>query len=114
MQLVKKTTISQIQILLTTETTPEESEIANVPHFEEQVMAAAGMEQAPESRIRVIASNSHEAKERRKKHVALSEIRRYQKSTELLIRKLPFQRLVRDICQGHFLSALTSNSNLLL
>lgn len=29
--------------------------------------------------------------------VALQEIRRYQKSTELLIRKLPFQRLVRDI-----------------
>ena len=28
--------------------------------------------------------------------VALREIRRYQKSTELLIRKLPFQRLVRD------------------
>ena len=26
-----------------------------------------------------------------------SEIRRYQKSTELLIRKLPFQRLVREI-----------------
>ena len=77
-------------------------------------MVAAGTEQAPESRIRVIASNSHEAKERRKKHVALSEIRRYQKSTELLIRKLPFQRLVRDICRGHFLSTLTSNSNLLL
>ena len=31
--------------------------------------------------------------------VALREIRRYQKSTELLIRKLPFQRLVREICQ---------------
>src|SRR5271154_4790536 len=31
--------------------------------------------------------------------VALREIRRYQKSTELLIRKLPFQRLVRDIAQ---------------
>nr|5Z23_A Chain A, Histone H3.1,Histone H3-like centromeric protein A,Histone H3.1 [Homo sapiens]5Z23_E Chain E, Histone H3.1,Histone H3-like centromeric protein A,Histone H3.1 [Homo sapiens] len=30
--------------------------------------------------------------------VALREIRRYQKSTELLIRKLPFQRLVREIC----------------
>ena len=29
--------------------------------------------------------------------VALREIRRYQKSTELLIRKLPFQRLVRAI-----------------
>ena len=30
---------------------------------------------------------------------ALREIRRYQKSTELLIRKLPFQRLVREIAQ---------------
>ena len=33
--------------------------------------------------------------------VALREIRRYQKSTELLIRKLPFQRLVREISQEH-------------
>lgn len=31
--------------------------------------------------------------------VALREIRRYQKSTELLIRKLPFQRLVREIAK---------------
>ncbi|CAE6463548.1 unnamed protein product [Rhizoctonia solani] len=31
--------------------------------------------------------------------VALREIRRCQKSTELLIRKLPFQRLVREIAQ---------------
>ena len=29
--------------------------------------------------------------------VALREIRRYQKSTELLIRRMPFQRLVREI-----------------
>ncbi|XVE87405.1 hypothetical protein DITRI_Ditri18aG0114800 [Diplodiscus trichospermus] len=29
--------------------------------------------------------------------VALREIRKYQKSTELLIRKLPFQRLVRSV-----------------
>lgn len=28
---------------------------------------------------------------------ALSEIRKYQKSTDLLIKKLPFQRLVRDV-----------------
>ena len=39
--------------------------------------------------------------------VALKQIRQYQKSTELLIRKLPFQRLVReiandiDICPAH-------------
>ena len=31
--------------------------------------------------------------------VAIREIRRYQKSTDLLIRKLPFQRLVREIAQ---------------
>tara|TARA_X000001036_G_scaffold437093_1_gene481660 strand:+ start:12378 stop:12713 length:336 start_codon:yes stop_codon:yes gene_type:complete len=31
--------------------------------------------------------------------VALREIRKYQKSTELLVRKLPFQRLVREIAQ---------------
>jgi len=33
--------------------------------------------------------------------VALREIRRYQKSTDLLIRKLPFQRLVREVAQAH-------------
>jgi histone H3 len=31
--------------------------------------------------------------------IALREIRRYQKSTELLMRKLPFQRLVREVMQ---------------
>ena len=33
--------------------------------------------------------------------VALREIRRYQKSTDLLIRKLPFQRLLREITQPY-------------
>ena len=37
--------------------------------------------------------------------VALREIRKYQKSTDLLIRKMPFQRLVREIAQNY-------NSNL--
>ena len=32
--------------------------------------------------------------------LALKEIRRYQKSSELLIRRLPFQRLVREIAQS--------------
>ena len=46
-----------------------------------------------------------EGKKPRKPHryrpgtVALREIRKYQKSTDLLIRKLPFQRLVREITQ---------------
>ncbi|KAG1738841.1 histone 3 [Suillus paluster] len=49
--------------------------------------------------------NAHPAGGVKKPHrfrpgtVALREIRRYQKSTELLIRKLPFQRLVREIAQ---------------
>jgi hypothetical protein len=30
-----------------------------------------------------------------------SEIRKYQKGAELLIRKMPFQRLVREIAQLH-------------
>ena len=33
--------------------------------------------------------------------VALREIRKYQKSTELLLRKLPFQRLVREIAHEY-------------
>ena len=31
---------------------------------------------------------------------ALKEIRKYQSSTELLIRRLPFQRVVKEIVQG--------------
>ena len=33
--------------------------------------------------------------------VALQEIRRYQRSTKLLIRRMPFQRLVQEITQGY-------------
>ena len=33
--------------------------------------------------------------------IALREIRKYQKSTVLLIRKIPFQRLVKEIAQEH-------------
>ena len=33
--------------------------------------------------------------------VALREIRNYQKSTELLIRRKPFQRLVREVAQDY-------------
>lgn len=34
--------------------------------------------------------------------VALREIRKYQKSTELLIQRLPFARVVREIAQEYF------------
>ena len=48
------------------------------------------------------ATTGNEKKTTRRFHPgkrALKEIRLYQKSTELLIRKLPFQRLVREIAQ---------------
>mmetsp|Transcript_13080 Transcript_13080/g.31047 ORF Transcript_13080/g.31047 Transcript_13080/m.31047 type:complete len:137 (+) Transcript_13080:573-983(+) len=45
--------------------------------------------------------------------VALREIKKYQKSTELLIRKLPFQRLVREIAQD-FRSDLRFQSSAVL
>ena len=45
--------------------------------------------------------------------VALREIRKYQKSTELLIRKLPFQRLVREIA-AEFKSDLRFQSSAVL
>lgn len=32
--------------------------------------------------------------------LTLGEIRKYQKSTDLLLRKLPFQRLVKEIAQA--------------
>eukprot|EP00996_Jenningsia_fusiforme_P004656 NODE_5502_length_671_cov_15.675241_g5126_i0.p1 GENE.NODE_5502_length_671_cov_15.675241_g5126_i0~~NODE_5502_length_671_cov_15.675241_g5126_i0.p1 ORF type:complete len:154 (+),score=41.41 NODE_5502_length_671_cov_15.675241_g5126_i0:52-462(+) len=45
--------------------------------------------------------------------VALREIRKFQKSTDLLIRKLPFQRLVREIAQ-EYRAEIRYQSNALL
>ena len=41
--------------------------------------------------------------------VALREIRRFQKSTDLLIRKAPFQRLVREMCQDELTYGISSD-----
>ncbi|KAI0750708.1 histone-fold-containing protein [Daedaleopsis nitida] len=46
---------------------------------------------------RQAADQPHKKKRFRPGTVALREIRKYQKSTELLIRKLPFSRVVREI-----------------
>ena len=40
--------------------------------------------------------------------VALREIRKYQKNTDLLIRKLPFQRVVRKIAEDNLSSRFTN------
>ena len=51
------------------------------------------------------ASTSHAVKKPKRRYrpgaLALKEIRRFQKSTELLIRKAPFHRLVREIATGY-------------
>jgi hypothetical protein len=43
--------------------------------------------------------------------VALREIRKYQKSTDLLIRKTPFQRLVREIGDKEYMDLFNKKSS---
>ena len=77
------------------------------PTFVGGVSSASALKH-PRSALKVSARKVEGApKELRKKPhyrpgtVALREIRRYQKSCDLLIRKMPFQRLVREIAQEH-------------
>ena len=60
------------------------------------VLSSKSLRKVTPSTTSVVARRPHRF---RPGTVALREIRRYQKSTELLIRKLPFQRLVREIAQ---------------
>ncbi|KAL2902160.1 histone H3.3 [Bienertia sinuspersici] len=46
--------------------------------------------------------------------VALREIRKFQKSTELLIRKVPFQRLVREVAQDFMVTDLRFQSHAIM
>lgn len=60
---------------------------------------------APRKKVATKAARKNAAGGIKKPHrfrpgtVALREIRRYQRSTEFLIRKAPFQRLIREIAQ---------------
>ena len=60
--------------------------------------AAAG---APSGAAAAAAARPRKPHRFRPGTVALREIRKYQRSTELLIRKLPFARLVREITQTY-------------
>ena len=63
---------------------------------------------APKKQLASKAARKQEASSAAKKKsqryrpgtVALREIRRYQKTTDLLLKKAPFQRLVRELAQG--------------
>ena len=75
------------------------------PDATQQPRLALQVQAAKKTRKSIPATKN--MKKPRKKHryrpgtVALREIRRYQKSTDLLIRRLPFQRLVREIAQEY-------------
>jgi histone H3 len=64
-----------------------------------------GAAQTIRSRVLAVSTAAGDAKRRAHRYrpgtVALREIRRYQQGTDLLIRKLPFQRLVREVAQGY-------------
>ena len=60
----------------------------------------SGLGKAPRSQVNV-GTKKRKRQRYRPGTVALREIRRFQKSTELLIRRMPFQRLVREIAQTY-------------
>ena len=62
--------------------------------------AVVGTGKAPWTQVHA-GQKRRKARRYRPGTVALREIRRYQKSSELLIRRMPFQRLVREIDQAH-------------
>ena len=62
--------------------------------------AVAGTGKAPRTQVHM-GQKKRKPQKYRPGTVALREIRRYQKSSELLIRQMPFQRLVREIAQVH-------------
>ena len=62
--------------------------------------AVAGSGKAPRTQIHA-GQKKRKAQRYRPGTVALREIRRYQKTSELLLRRMPFQRLVREITQVH-------------
>ena len=63
-------------------------------------LAVAGSRKAPRMQI-YAGQKKRRPRGYRPGTVALREIRRYQRSSELLIRRMPFQRLVREIAHAH-------------
>ena len=62
--------------------------------------AVAGTGKAPRTQMHA-GQKKRKAQRYRPGTVALREITRYKKSSELLIQRMPFQRLVREIAQVH-------------
>ena len=62
---------------------------------------AGGKTPRPQVGLKIAAATAYRAPRRRRRYrpqsIALKEIRKYRNSTDLVLRKLPFQRLVRQI-----------------
>jgi len=63
----------------------------------QRLKAKVALKRAPQQ----VTGGVMKASKLRSGAIALREIKRYQKTTELLIKKLPFQRLVREIAQNY-------------
>ena len=79
----------------------------DVPHLDDYKWLSAhpevtGSGKAPRSQL-TVGMKKRKPRRYRPGTVALRGIRRFQKSTELLIRRMPFQRLVREIAQTYSL-----------
>ena len=70
------------------------------PGDQEWLVSHPGSGKAPRTQI-YAGQKKRRPRRYRPGTVALREIRRYQRSSELLIRRMPFQRLVREIAQTH-------------
>ena len=78
---------------------------ADVPHLDDFKWLSThpevtGLGKAPRSHV-TAGTKKRKPRRYRPGTIALREIRRFQKSTELLIRRMPFQRLVREIAQTY-------------
>ena len=62
-------------------------------------LARAGGKKARKRAYKPVRRTKDGKAVKRAGRAALREIRKYQKSTDLLMRKLPFQRLVREVAQ---------------
>lgn len=89
--------------------------MARVKHLPKRVGGSGSGKQPQKTKRPYSLDRPHSADERvprkwrrRPGTKALLEIRRYQRSSELLIRKLPFARLVREICLESFTRQGTS------
>lgn len=94
--------------MVRTKTVPKKKKISAAAAGASEGSASGDEDQAAPVNVLAVAADPAvvvSGKKPRKKYrakpgrKALRDIRRYQKSTELLIPKLPFQRLVREIAQ---------------